>query len=81
MLDFVFNVFKTLQAHIFMRYGCVHLFSTQNLSSVLGCRIPLSPHLCLLIHITSISLPTKQGKPTLKANNIYQLEKETITEH
>ena len=46
-----------------------HFWSTvtQKLASILGCRIPLSPNLCLLGDITVIDLTTKQATATLAA--------------
>lgn len=38
---------------------------TEKLSTILGCRIPLSPSLCLLGDITQVTLPTKYRNPLL----------------
>ena len=38
---------------------------TEKLSTILGCRIPLSPLLCLLGDITQVVLPTKYRNPLL----------------
>lgn len=48
-------------------WHCSPVFGLQSLklSSILVCRIPLSPHLCLPCDKTSISFPTKHAKPTL----------------
>lgn len=48
-------------------WHCSPVFGLQSLklSSILVCRIPLSPHLCLPSDKTSISFPTKHAKPTL----------------
>ena len=40
---------------------------TQKLSSILGCRIPQSPNLCLIGDLTTTTLPDIQYQPTLAA--------------
>ena len=40
---------------------------TQKLSSILDCRIPLSPNLCLIGDLTTTDLPTKLSQPLLVA--------------
>lgn len=51
---------------------------TQNFSSVLDCRIPLSPNLCLLGDLTVTDLPNNQSQSTFAA---LAIAKKTILIH